>query len=73
MTINLGVRRELAGDRLHAEGAAAGHDDGGFGLVDLAQHGVEVVHDALERLRHVVEGTVGEDHREFHQTIGIDR
>ena len=64
---------KLAGDSLHAEGSAAGHDDSRVGMVDLAQNRVEIVHDALERPRHVIERAIGKDHRELHQTIGIHR
>jgi hypothetical protein len=68
---HLVVRGKLAGDRLHAEGAAAGHDDGSIGVIDFAEHGVEIGHDTLERLGHVIERTIGKDHREFHQTFRI--
>ncbi len=53
---------ELAGDGFHAEGAAAGHDDGRPGVVDMLQDARDVLHDALEALRHVVQGAVGIDH-----------
>ena len=46
---------ELAGDRLHAEGAAAGHDGDRVRVIDLLQRRGQFAHDALEGLRHVVE------------------
>jgi hypothetical protein len=44
-----------------------GHDDGRFGVVDLLQHARNVLHDALEALRHVVQRAVGVHHRVFEQ------
>ena len=69
---NLAALHVLAGYRLHAEAAAAGHDDGMLRVVGLAQHGREVAHHALKALRHMVERAVGVDHRVVEQTVGID-
>ena len=67
----LAMRGELAGDGLHAEGAAAGNDGGGLGVIDFFQDARNVAHDALKALRHMVQRTVGIDHRIFEQAIGI--
>ena len=63
---------KLARHGLHAERAAAGHQHGGMGVVHLLERGQDVLHDAGEALGHVVERTVGVDHREFEQAIGVD-
>ena len=39
---------ELAGYRLHAEGPATGHNRNRVGVVDIAQHTRDVIHDLLE-------------------------
>jgi hypothetical protein len=64
--------RELTCHRLHAVGAAAGHDDHAGGVVDLLQRGRDVAHDLLEALRHVVQGAVGEHDRVLEQTVRIN-
>jgi hypothetical protein len=66
------VARELPGDCLHAEGAAAWHDDGRLRLVDALQHAGDVVHDALELLRHVIERAVGVDHGVFKEAVRVN-
>ena len=63
---------KLARHSLHAKGAATGHQHGGVGVVDLFEHGQNVLHHAREALGHMVECAVGVDHREFEQAIGID-
>jgi hypothetical protein len=63
---------ELPRGGLHGERPAAGYDDHRGGAVHLLERTGNVVHHALERLRHVVEGTVREDDRVFQQPIGID-
>ena len=42
--------RELARDRFHAKGAAAGDDDRGLGVVDALQDARDVLHHGLEAL-----------------------
>ena len=66
------VLGELARHRLHAEAAAARHDDGGARVVDLLQGGRHVAHHGLEPLRHVVQGPVGVHDRVLEQAVGID-
>jgi len=63
---------ELARDRLHAEGATAGHQRHRMGFVDLLEHARDVGHHAAKPFGHVVERPVGVDHREFEQAIGVD-
>ena len=65
------VGRELPRDGLHPERAAARHDDGGARVVDRLHDPRDVAHDALEALRHVVEGPVRVDDRILEQTFGI--
>jgi hypothetical protein len=64
--------RELARHRLHAEGAAAGHQHRRVGAVDALEHGRDVGHHALEAPGHVVERSVGVDDRKLQQTVGVD-
>ena len=66
------VLSELARHRFHAIGAAAGNDGRCVGFIHLAQHAQNVLHGGDEFFRHVVEGTVGINHRKFEQTIRID-
>ena len=54
--------RELARHSLHTERAAARHQHGRFGVVDLFQDGRNVGHHAPESGGHVVERAVGVDH-----------
>ena len=63
---------ELASDGFHAEGAAAGNHRNGIGVVDLAQRGADVAHDALEAPGHVIERAVGEDDGIFEESVGVD-
>jgi hypothetical protein len=63
---------ELPGDRFHRVGSAAGDHDCPVRPVNLTQRGVNLAHDLLESLAHVVERAVGEDDRVFEQAIGID-
>jgi hypothetical protein len=63
---------ELARHGFHAEGAAAGNQHGRVGVIDVLEHAQDVLHHAHEFLGHVVERSVGVDHREFEQAIGID-
>ena len=63
--------RKLARHRFHAEGAAARHDDRGSCVVDRLQHARYLAHDALEPLRHVVEGAVRVHHGIFEQSLRI--
>jgi hypothetical protein len=63
---------ELARHGFHAEGAAAGNQHGRVGVIDLLEHAQDVLHHAHELLGHVVERSIGVDHREFEQAIGID-
>ena len=65
------VGGELAGDGLHAEGAAAGDDDRGPGVINLFDEARDVLHYALKALGHVVQGAVGIDHGIFEQAVGI--
>ncbi|VXC48410.1 hypothetical protein PSEUDO8BK_80277 [Pseudomonas sp. 8BK] len=43
-----------------------------MGVVDLFQSAGDILHHALKRLRHMVEGAVGVDHRVFDQAVGVD-
>mmetsp|Transcript_5226 Transcript_5226/g.17240 ORF Transcript_5226/g.17240 Transcript_5226/m.17240 type:complete len:445 (+) Transcript_5226:893-2227(+) len=61
------ARRKLPRDRLHAVRPRPGDDDSGIGAVDVAEKLVHVEHHLLERLRHVVERTVGVDDRKLLQ------
>jgi len=62
---------ELAGDSFHAVGAGTGNNDEGVSVEGLGHGSVEVVHDALELLGHVVDGAVGVDDGEFAEAVGI--
>ena len=62
---------ELASHRLHAEAAAAGHNDRRARAIDLLQHARDIAHHLLEFARHVVERAVGIDDRIFEQAVGI--
>ena len=66
------IRGELPRHRFHAEGPAAGNDDGRAGPVGLLEHAGDVAHDALELPRHVVQRPVGVDDGELEQAVGID-
>jgi len=63
---------KLARHGLHAEGAAARHQHGRVGVVDLLERAQDVLHHAGKALGHVVQGAVGVDHREFQQAVWID-
>src|SRR5699024_192612 len=63
---------DLAGHGLHRIAAAAGDDGGGLGVVGRAQDAVDVLHHGHELLRHVVQRSIGEDHRVFEQAVGIN-
>ena len=56
---------KLARHGFHAKRAAAGHQHGGWRVVDRFQDARDVAHDALKALRHVVQRTVGVDHRKL--------
>src|SRR3546814_10310394 len=59
------VRGELPRDRFHAEGAAAGHDNGAVSVVDLFQGSGDVFHDLLKGVRHMIYGAIGVDPRKI--------
>jgi hypothetical protein len=63
---------ELPGHRFHPERAAARNDDRRVGAVDLLENAGDVLHHALKGARHVIEGTIGEHHGVFEQTLGVD-
>ena len=63
---------KLTCDRLHAEGATAGHERDRMCVVHPLEHGRDVGHHALEALGHVVERAVGVDHRKLEQTVRVD-
>ncbi len=63
---------KLAGDGLHAVGAAAGHQHGGMRAVDFFQDAGDVSHHALEVFRHVVERAVGVNHRKLKQAVRVN-
>jgi len=65
------VGGELTGDRLHAEGAAAGDDDRAPGVVHRFQNARDVAHDPLKALGHVVQGAVGIDDGIFEEAERI--
>ena len=63
---------KLARHRLHAVGAAAGHQRDGMRVVHVLEDARNVVHHALKAARHVVECAVGIDHRKFKQAVRVD-
>src|SRR5690554_6492639 len=63
---------ELTSYRLHAEGAAAGHDHRAVGVIDPLEVAGDIAHHLLEAGGHVVQGAVGVDHRIFQQPIGVN-
>ena len=63
---------KLARHGFHAKSAAARHQHGGVGVVDLFEHAQNVLHRTDKLFGHVIERPVGVHHREFEQAIGID-
>src|SRR5690554_1905160 len=66
------VGGKLPRDGFHAEGPAAGYNDGRLCAVYVLQGAGDISHDALEILRHMVDGTIGVDHRVFGQPVRVD-
>ena len=63
---------QLTGHGFHGVAAAAGDDGDAVGIVGRAQDPVDVLHHGHEPLRHVVERSVGEDHRVFEQAVWVN-
>ena len=68
----MAVGTELTGNCFHAKGATARNNDCRVRVIDLLQGGRDVLHDALKRLRHVVQRAVRVHHGVFKKTIWID-
>ena len=62
---------KLARHGLHGKGAAARHHGHRAGAVGLPETLRDVAHHDLKSLRHVIECTVGIDHRIFQQSVGV--
>ena len=63
---------ELASYSLHAKGAAARHQHRRLGVVNLFEDAGNIGHHALKALRHMVQGTVGVNHRKLKKAIRIN-
>ena len=66
------VFSQLPRDGLHRIGSATGNQRHAISAIDLLQHRRDVTHHALEHPAHVIERAVGEHHREFQQSVGVD-
>ena len=68
----IAARGKLPGNRLHAEGTTAGHNNRGLRVVHLLERRRDVVHHFLKGLRHVIQRTVRVHDGVLKQTVGVD-